>query len=92
VAIGLHIFLLLSIVKKLLFLYYDDYSDIIGNLAFAIIFPIFILTTIYYNRKRVEKIIENRKGNLVETNAINSIKILSLIFIPLILIFIFAKK
>jgi len=71
---------------------YYTFTRVIGLVLKILALPLIILTPLYYDSDRVKVILDKRNGVYLPINMWNSIKILSLIFIPLIFDLILAKR
>jgi hypothetical protein len=89
-AILIHILLVFTIVKRLFFheSYFTSFKEWFNNNKFAylIILALFaFLIFRYYNYERIEKILKKRSSESHPTKAINILKVLLIIFVPIIL-------
>ncbi len=86
VAFGIHLGFVFSIFRKVFFQRDTGYGNKYNSIITIFIVLLSILISVYYNKKKAEKILAKHNGNLIVINTINTIKILLLIFIPLIIL------
>lgn len=93
-AVIVHIMFLFSILKIIFLNWFRDYiGKVNSGITFLFVFIIFGLVFYYYNdTKKTEKILNRYSRDLYPTSIINYIKIIIIIFLPLIIGIILARK
>jgi hypothetical protein len=93
-AIFMHICFFAVVLKKVLSHFYEiDFVVLNKGIWLIPVLFFFTLVFIYYNKERTQKILNNRYSeNLNPTRTSNYIKVLCIIFIPLVIIIALSKK
>jgi hypothetical protein len=80
-----HVGFIFSVFRKIYFQTGEGFGYQYNSLIIFFIFLLSILVNIYYSKKKVEKILVKHNGNLTVINTINTIKVMVLIFVPLVI-------
>lgn len=92
-AVIVHIMFLFSILKTIFLNWFRNHiGKVNSGITFLFVSIVFCLVFYYYNTKKTEKILNRYYRDLYPTRIINYIKIIIIIFLPLILGIILAGK
>ena len=93
-AVIVHIMFLFSVLKTIFLNWFRDHiGKVNSGITFLFVFIVFFLIFYYYNNtKKTEKILNRYSGDIYPIRIINYIKIIIIIFLPLIIGIILARK
>ncbi|MBS1915400.1 MAG: hypothetical protein JST87_03925 [Bacteroidetes bacterium] len=91
VAFMIHTMLILVVIDRFLLSGSRHFINTAIETVKLFVVPLLLLSGFYYNPHRLKQILEKNQGNLYILNTIQIIKILLLIFGPMILIFVLAS-
>ena len=91
--VGIHAMLLYSILKTIFLNWFKNHVGKVNpGILSLFVFSVFGLVFYYYDSKITEKILNRHADAQNPTRAINYVKVISIMFIPLILGIILAKR
>lgn len=91
--VGIHVMLLYSILKTIFLNWFKNHVGKVNlGILSLFVFSVFGLAFFYYTSKKTEKILHRYSSDLNPTKTINYLKVISIMFIPLVLGIILAKR